>query len=531
MKIRVSSLFVYLSLAVTLPAALPDLLIHGPSARPYIDVVNFTSGSCEVAEGCVVPGTRRLLRFETESRNVGDADLIFGDPARNPMFVWDNCHGHYHFGQFTEYRLLTTTGTEVVEGKKIGFCLEDTIRWNPNAGGRIYNCAYQGIQRGWADVYTYDIPCQWIDITGVAGGTYILEMRADPLNRIPELNEDNNVTQVTVVIPSDCSVRPSNDNYASAEMIFNAPTSLSGNNACATKESGERSHAGDSGGHSVWYRWTPASSKQVIINTEGSSFDTLLAVYRVSGSTLTVVAENDDIVHQVIRVSQVSFAAQAGVEYRIAIDGWGGEIGSYKLNVDAPGNDHFANATQLQGMEGQITSHNIGATREPGEPTHVSTYGNHSVWYYWKAPRFGVMVWDTLGSSFDTTLAVYRGSSVGGLTALAGDNDSGPNGTSITRMSVSSNETYRIVVDGRGNDSGNIRLNWRFPMARLTSRRQPPNQVVVSLFGEDGTYQVQSSTNLLTWSNHSTVNVVNGVGSLSVPGTAGPQFYRARMVP
>src|SRR5688572_13981219 len=115
---RLSSICYLFTIGVA-SAAAPDLMVYGPAARPYVDYITFAPNSCEVGEGCVVAGTRRLLHFEMESRNVGTADLIFGDPARNPLFVWDNCHGHYHFGQFAEYRLLTTSGSEVVEGKKI----------------------------------------------------------------------------------------------------------------------------------------------------------------------------------------------------------------------------------------------------------------------------------------------------------------------------------------------------------------------------------------------------------------------------
>ncbi len=520
------SLFV----AYIVGAGTPDLMVYGPSARPYIEIVNFAPGSCEVNEGCAVPGARRLLRFETESRNVGDGDLVFGDPANNPLFVYDNCHGHYHFGQFTEYRLLTAGGVEVVDGKKIGFCLEDTIRWDPNGPvNRLYNCGYQGIRRGWADVYTYDVPCQWIDITGVAAGTYILEMRVDPLNHIPELNEGNNVAQVTVEISGDCSTRPANDAFAGAQTIPTSPASVSGNTACATKEPGERSHAGNAGGRSVWYRWIAPSNATVIINTETSTFDTLLAVYRLSGQSLVLVAENDDIVPQVVRVSQVVLSAQAGVEYRIAIDGWGGEFGSYRLNVDAPANDHIANCAPLQGLVGTVLGHNIGATHEAGEPTHASTFGAHSVWYCWTAPKNGVVYWDTFASTFDTTLAVYTGASMGSLTLISGDNDSGPNGTSMARVVVASNITYRIAVDGRGNTAGNIALRWEYPRARVVAQRQSNAEVRISIFGENGLYHVQGSTDLKSWARTESLTVTNGNGSFTTLVTPGPHFYRARL--
>jgi len=50
----------------------------------------------------------------------------------------------------------------------------------------------QGINYGWADVYDWYIPDQYIEVTGVADGYYRLEFCADPFNEIEEENEDNN---------------------------------------------------------------------------------------------------------------------------------------------------------------------------------------------------------------------------------------------------------------------------------------------------------------------------------------------------
>ena len=521
---------IYLLGVASVYAALPDLMVYGPNSRPYIDIVNFASGSCEVQEGCAIAGARRLLRFETESRNLGPGDLIFGDPAQNPLFVYDNCHGHYHFGQFTEYRLLTTSGVEVREGKKIGFCLEDTRRWDSSAGSRRYNCSYQGIQRGWADVYTYDVPCQWIDITDLSAGTYILELRVDPHNLIPEANENNNVTQVTVQIPDNCTSRPANDHFAQAQAIPSGPASVTGNNACGTKEAGEQNHAGNPGGHSVWYRWYVPTSKQVIINTEGSSFDTLLGVYQLVGQAIIPIASNDDIIPQVKRTSQVTFAAQGGVQYHIAVDGWGGEFGSFRLNVDAPPNDHFANSIVLPRIErGNTNGYNIAATHEPNEPTHATTFGMHSVWYTWTAPWNGIVYWDTLGSDFDTSLAIYTGNSVNALTHVASDNDTGADGTSIARFLAVSNTTYRVVVDGRGDAAGNIKTKWRYPVGRLKLTRISPTQVQLTLSGENGTYALQSSSDFATWQRIAMIPVTNRTTTYTLTISPGQHFFRARL--
>ncbi len=99
---------------------LPDLIIWGPSVAPRIVTVTFSSTSCAVVEGMVQAGTRKLLRFSTETRNQGTADIFLGDPASNPLFVWAPCHGHYHFNNYASYRLLDSNGQSAATGLKIG---------------------------------------------------------------------------------------------------------------------------------------------------------------------------------------------------------------------------------------------------------------------------------------------------------------------------------------------------------------------------------------------------------------------------
>ena len=66
----------------------------------------------------------------------------------------------------------------------------------------------------------------------------------------------------------------------------------------------------------------------------------------------------------------------------------------------------------------------------------------------------------TAGSGFDTLLAVYRGSSVSGLTLVSnGSNDDyGGTAQSQVTISVTAGVAYQIAVDGRNGASGNIRL-------------------------------------------------------------------------
>lgn len=72
---------------------------------------------------------------------------------------------------------------------------------------------------------------------------------------------------------------PANDNFNNAQIITGSAGSVRGTNVRATRQAQEPNHAGDPGGASVWYQWTPSSSGRVTFHTRDSSFDAVLAVY------------------------------------------------------------------------------------------------------------------------------------------------------------------------------------------------------------------------------------------------------------
>jgi hypothetical protein len=126
-------------------------------------------------------------------------------------------HGHYHYSSFANATLWRSNRrgaklglSPVTAAHKVSFCMAD-IRidaWGEKGDGpRKYyapDCLFpqtsdgasdlyrQGINNGWADVYDWYIPDQYIEVSTVPSGYYRLEFCADPDNEIVEADETNN---------------------------------------------------------------------------------------------------------------------------------------------------------------------------------------------------------------------------------------------------------------------------------------------------------------------------------------------------
>ena len=181
------------------------LVVDRIASSAMVGTQAFAQDSCAFAEGCVdAPGFRRVLRFETVTPNDGDADLDVGRPEDNPDdFEFGECHQHFHFKDFAVYRLLDSDGQVVRDGHKQAFALIDFEPLGPGAPPPRYPLpdGTQGITRGWADVYDAYLDCQWVDVTDVEPGNYVLEIEINPERVFEESTYDDNLIEIPVSIP------------------------------------------------------------------------------------------------------------------------------------------------------------------------------------------------------------------------------------------------------------------------------------------------------------------------------------------
>jgi hypothetical protein len=172
---------------------------------------------------------RRLLRFTGMMYNTGagpldvrarrasrsspwDVDqLIYDtdggsrrvDTAAGMRYAGDG-HDHWHVRRMMTYHLWGGPGT--ARDAKIGFCFFDTnlidgalprspsraVYLQSMCGKRASLSTRNGISVGWGDKYPYHFAFQWIDITGMPGGTYTLRVAVDMFGYFTEQSDTNN---------------------------------------------------------------------------------------------------------------------------------------------------------------------------------------------------------------------------------------------------------------------------------------------------------------------------------------------------
>ncbi len=198
---------------------------------------------------------------------------------------------------------------------------------------------------------------------------------------------------------------PVNDNFAARRVLTGSLVQDRISNLGASKEASEANHAGNAGGKSLWWTWTAPFGGRVTIDTaglssalattlqvdtKGSTFDTLLAVY--TGSTLASllpVGQSDDAA---FFASSVTFVATKGQTYQIAVDGYNGATGDVVLNIYQPiyafvsvqtGGDAYVidtvTKTRLPNITTFETNQNSIAISGQGDRAYISNYLNASI--------------------------------------------------------------------------------------------------------------------------------------------------------
>lgn len=176
-----------------------------PAVKDFsVSIESFDESSPDVEDGYVTPGEHRLLRFDMTIYNVGDRDAELGRPEnRSDLFEHSDSHDHHHLRDFNKYVLFDEHGNEMGVGKKQTFCLMDSYRMPSRSNASSdpqFDCDYQGISAGWADVYDSSLPGQYLVIDTLPDGNYTLQATTNAEGTIDENCDDDNTVRVDLHI-------------------------------------------------------------------------------------------------------------------------------------------------------------------------------------------------------------------------------------------------------------------------------------------------------------------------------------------
>ncbi|MET7703285.1 lysyl oxidase family protein [Streptomyces sp. NPDC005485] len=214
-----------------------------PANVPKPDLRSLPAWGIAVTDGEEgdVPG-KDYLAFSANVWNAGPAPLVvdgFRSPGAELMdsyqyfydadgkqvgytpsgtMEWDPRvgHEHWHFTDFASYRLLSADQTQQERSGKEAFCLANTdaidytvknANWHPYntdlstaCGERNAISVREVLDVGSGDTYSQYRPGQSFDITGLANGTYYIQVIANPEKRLQESNLNNNISLRKVVL-------------------------------------------------------------------------------------------------------------------------------------------------------------------------------------------------------------------------------------------------------------------------------------------------------------------------------------------
>jgi hypothetical protein len=212
-----------------------------------------------MASGCVDSGPIKTvrLRFTTSEDNIGNGPLlIYGHrdgtdevtmtvrqafqvgehgPIPNSYataqrgvaeaMYYDLAHQHWHLLGFVHMELQTLSGDTVVNDRKNGFCLGDryttadansiahNVRQDHNPertlAGQLNDnqCKHldssavevkEGISVGRGDDYPYNVAYQWLDVTQVPSGNYVVVNTVNRDRTLIETNYNNNSSAIAI---------------------------------------------------------------------------------------------------------------------------------------------------------------------------------------------------------------------------------------------------------------------------------------------------------------------------------------------
>ena len=313
-------------------------------------------------------------------------------------------------------------------------------------------------------------------------------------------------TEPTTTTPEETVF--SNDDVLHAQEIQGSGF-WSGSTTDSTLEVDEPNDYGLGAFSTVWFKWVAVADGQLVLDSCGSVFDSVISVYTIddinnpwvifpedgytylagddsrAGVRCVSLDQNDPAATTVDVMAETTYYIQLASlndgESGLAVLNWDFTPAVIESHIS---NDNLVNAYDMGTLDdGTWMGNTTSATMEVGAPYFddgdESNSGNNSVWFKFVAWENGFLTVDSCSTTFDSVLSAYSINDIYDpwidYSWLDDDDSSaqcGGNALSdpaLVQVGVMSGHTYYFQLDGYygpgdpGN-SGPAQLNWRFTL-------------------------------------------------------------------
>lgn len=126
----------------------------------------------------------------------------------------------------------------------------------------------------------------------------------------------------------------------------------------------------------------------------------------------------------------------------------------------APTNDAFSKAKSISALPFYVVESTRGATLESKERQSTCARSSATVWFKIKPSMTGPIGLSTLGSTYDTVIAIWTGTKVSALTQVSCGNNDGTGKQAMAGWLASAGTTYYIQAGSlRGTGTGKLHIH------------------------------------------------------------------------
>jgi hypothetical protein len=372
---------------------------------------------------------------------------------------------------------IDLTGTDF-DASVVVYSPESATSFLPSPpGGNLHSVACN-LSQGDGDSMSLEIrrgTAYWIQIGGVNGAVGNARIRAT------------------------CECRPPNDDFSEyAPSLYVNPyepeTTRTVSTALGTTQPGEIQPCANVGA-TVWYAIFAETPGDIVLDTAGSTFDTVLAIYQVRPdfagwpptlADLQLVACEDDGAGP----AAITLDNDLYQQYYVQVGGANGASGNLTVTARCeptcpPFNDNAGQAEWWEPPADMCCITTAGATLEEDEPQPCGAIGA-TVWYRVTVRGDTTLVIDSGQSDFDTVLAVYEPAAFsppGAADVLECDASSSSERARV-EFRADANVSYLLQAGGRGAATGQL----GFRIDCDPSPCPPPNDSIVNPWWFDKPY-------------------------------------------